>query len=51
MMNDKGSLVGTKQSVDVSSYQFNVQNLSSGVYYINVIAHNKAVTTLKFVKE
>jgi uncharacterized delta-60 repeat protein len=49
--NSKGSVVATKQVNNISTYQFNVQDLSSGVFYINVVANNSIVATLKFVKE
>jgi len=49
--NNKGNVVATKQVNNLSSYQFNIQNLSNGLYYVNVVANNKLITTLKFVKQ
>ncbi|MEP6467029.1 MAG: T9SS type A sorting domain-containing protein [Parafilimonas sp.] len=51
IINNKGNVVATKQVSNVSLYQFNIQNVSSGVYYVNVVANNKLITTLKFVKQ
>ncbi|MEP6467027.1 MAG: T9SS type A sorting domain-containing protein [Parafilimonas sp.] len=51
IINNKGNVVATKQVNNLSSYQFNVQNVSSGVYYVNVVANNKLIATLKFVKQ
>ncbi|MEP6466873.1 MAG: T9SS type A sorting domain-containing protein [Parafilimonas sp.] len=50
MMNDKGAIIKQASANNISSYQFNVQNLSSGVYYVSVISNGKTFTTLKFVK-
>ncbi|MEP6467555.1 MAG: T9SS type A sorting domain-containing protein [Parafilimonas sp.] len=51
IINNKGNVVATKQVSNLSFYQFNLQNVSSGVYYVNVVANNKLITTLKFVKQ
>ncbi|MEP6467554.1 MAG: T9SS type A sorting domain-containing protein, partial [Parafilimonas sp.] len=48
IINNKGNVVATKQVSNLSLYQFNIQNVSSGVYYVNVVANNKLITTLKF---
>ncbi|MEP6466872.1 MAG: T9SS type A sorting domain-containing protein [Parafilimonas sp.] len=51
MINDKGAVIKHASANNISSYQFNVQNLSSGVYYVSVISNQKIITTLKFVKQ
>lgn len=38
-------------TVSGSNYQFNIQKLPGGIYYIKVQTTGKPVTTLKFVKE
>ncbi len=51
ILNDKGSVVATGRLRNAAFYQFNVQHLSSGIYYINIIENNKMVGTLRFIKE
>ncbi|HVX25908.1 MAG TPA: T9SS type A sorting domain-containing protein [Parafilimonas sp.] len=58
IMNEKGNVVLTTTINKNSVYDFNVQNLSKGIYYLNLISSNKTLPTgrhetitVKFVKE
>lgn len=51
IMNEKGNQVLTTSINKNSVYGLNVQNLSKGVYYLNLISSNKKTITIKFVKE
>lgn len=51
IMNEKGNVVLTTTINKNSVYDFNVQNLNKGIYYLNLVALNSRTITVKFVKE
>ena len=50
-MNEKGNVVAVTSITKNTFYNMNVQSLSKGVYYFDLVASNKKTITIKFVKE
>lgn len=50
IINNYGSIITSTNINKTTSYNFNVENLSNGVYYISIIS-NQSTITKKFIKE
>ena len=48
--NAQGSLVTQTSISNSSAHSWNLQSLSAGVYYLNIVSANET-TTVKFVKD